>query len=536
LLEPFASLAPGVDAILHNAMATREARAYGQPEHARRRWIETHERLSKMTPDQVESLHAIRNAIASGIGSVEAQMGLSSASTWAELLEQDQLQRVHALYLRKTVRLQQGDWDGAEQLRRKAEMLEISATARQMFTSSLMIECEAHALASDLTGLRQVIDRIEPLAAKFAGWVPYRDVALGRFERIRGNFEAARREFEKALERTAPDEADPTRAVPAFAPASAGLVETLTALGAHAEALEVGERALETCAKYGIGASAHELSRVTALADAKLGNFDRAVARLERVIADQRELGVTGLNLGASYEARARVAIWAGDADAVQTYTRLTAQEYRHGRGSPLGARYERLMEEAGKAGSGPLPSLADFDAGSGQLGLLTTTPDALVTQAMSGAEQAADRGRRALRLLCDERKSDGGHLYLFADTGLSHVASIGDRVPPQGLLPFLSDRVEEAEAGLVTMTVAALAEQPEPADDSTTFVDESGVFHDPLMLTCVLDGEARQAGIAVLVHREMPVRKPVSRLVAAVSAHLIRSGDTTGVVVGDTM
>jgi tetratricopeptide (TPR) repeat protein len=531
LLEPFAALSPGVDAILHNAMATREARVFAQPEHARRRWIETYERLSKMTPDQVEALVAIRYAIVSGIASVEAQMGLSSGATWAERLEQDQLQRIHALYLRKTVRLQQGDWEGADQFRRKAEMLEISATARQMFTSSLPIECEAHALASDLTGLRQVIDRIEALAMKFVGWIPYHRVALGRFERIRGNFEAARREFEAALETATPDPTDPKRAIPAFPPASAGLVETLTALGAHSEALEVGEKALATCAAHGIVASARELVRVTALADAKLGNFDRAVDRLERVIADQRDLGVTGLNLGASYEARARVAIWAGDADAVEKYTRLTAQEYRHGRGSPLGARYERLMEEAAKAATGPLPSLADFDSGSGRsIGMLTSTPDALVTSVMTGAERAADRGQRALRLLCEERKSEGGYLYLFAKGGLAHVATLGDHDPPEGLLSFLEKRLEASQVELVTMTVAALAEQTQAMEDSATFVDESGIVHDPVMLTCVLDGAARQAGVAVLAHREVPDRMPVSRLIAAVSAHLIRAGDTPGV------
>src|SRR5678815_4612684 len=138
LLEPFAPLAPGVDAILHNAMATREARAYAQPENARRRWKDVFERLGKMTPDQVESLHVIRHAIASGIGSVESQMGLATATQWAELLEQDQLQQIHALYIRKVVGLQQGDWEGAERFSRKAEMLEISARARQMFTLSLI--------------------------------------------------------------------------------------------------------------------------------------------------------------------------------------------------------------------------------------------------------------------------------------------------------------------------------------------------------------------------------------------------------------
>ena len=183
LLEPFAPLSAGVDAILHNSMATREARAYGQPERARSRWLEVYERLGKMSPDEVESLAVIRHAIASGIASVEAQMGIASAAHWAELLEQDQLQQVHALYLRKVVQLQQGDWEGAERFRRRAELLEISARARQMFASSLVIEAAAHALAGDLTGLRQVIDRIEPLAADSpAGFrtITWRGVASSR--------------------------------------------------------------------------------------------------------------------------------------------------------------------------------------------------------------------------------------------------------------------------------------------------------------------------------------------------------------------
>lgn len=532
LLEPFAPLSPGVDAILHNAMATREARVYGQPERARERWIETYGRLGKMTPDQVESLHVIRQAIVSGIGSVEAQMGLSSATSWAELLEQDELQRVHALYLRKVVRLQQGDWEGAESLRRKAEMLEISARARQMFTSSLMIECAAHAMASDLTGLKQVIDRIEPLARRFPGWLPYHHFALGRFEQIRGNLDAARREYESALERSLPDAADPSRAIPAFPPASAGLIETLTALGAHSEALERGEQALIQCAELGIGVTAHEVARATAMADAKLGNFARAAHRLERVIEEQLELGVTGLNLGASYEARARVAVWAGDADAVAEYTRLTAREYRHGAGSPLGARYERLMEEASKGGSGPLPGLADFDAGSvPSIGIGSTSHDALVTEAMSGADQARARGQRALRLLCDERSAEGGHLYLFADTGLTLVASLGDTAAPEGLLPFLTKRFEEAAPDdLVTMTVAALVAHDSSVDEASVFTDTAGVLHEPVMLTCVLEGTALHAGVAVLCHREMPVRMTSSSLATAVSAHLIRAGDTAGV------
>jgi hypothetical protein len=531
LLEPFAPLSPGVDAILHNALATREARVYSQPERARKRWMEVHERLGKMSPDQVESLHVIRQAIASGIGSVEAQMGLTSATTWAGLLEKDQLQRVHALYLRKVVRLQQGDWEGAESFRRKAEKLEISARVRQMFTSSLMIECAAHAMAADLTGLKQVIDRIEPLARKYPGWVPYHHVALGRFEQICGNLEAARREYEAALERAVPDRADPSRAIPAYPPASAGLVETLTALGAHSEALEKGEEALARCAEVGIGVCAHEVVRATALADARLGNFARAASRVDRVIEEQLALGVSGLNLGASYEARARVAVWAGDADAMTKYARLTAREYRHGAGSPLGARYERLMEEASKGGSGPLPDLADFDAGTSRSTYTgSRTHAAIVTVAMKGADETRGRGERALGLLCNERKADGGHLYLFAEEGLRLVASVGDDAAPEGLLPFLAGRFEESPDELVTMTIAAAALPVSPAHESSIFTDATGAFYDTVLLSCVLDGKALHAGVAVLSHRAARNRATVSALASAVSAHLIRAGDTVGV------
>ena len=55
--------------------------------------------------------------------------------------------------------------------------------------------------------------------------------------------------------------------------------------------------------------------RALALAEAKLG-LPEAVPRLEALIARQNELGVTGLRLGAIYEARAQIAIWQRDAEA----------------------------------------------------------------------------------------------------------------------------------------------------------------------------------------------------------------------------
>lgn len=528
LLEPFAPLSAGVDAILHNAMATREARAFAQPERARRRWLDVYERLGQMKPDEVESLAVIRHAIASGIGSVEAQMGIASAAHWAELLEQDQLQQVHALYLRKVVALQQGDWEGADRFRRRAELLEISARARQMFTSSLMIEVAAHALAGDLTGLRQVIDRIEPLAARFPGWVPYHRLAVGRFEQIRGNLEAARAEYELALRSATPDRGDASRAVPAFASASAGLVETLVALGEHERAYEIGTGALHRCAELGVVVTAHELARATAVADAKRGNFARAAEAMERVIHEQLELGISGLNLGASYEARARVAIWAGDDVAVHEYASLTAREYRHRRASPLAGRYERLMDEAVR--SGALPSFAPGayeSASTGVRPLRGRSHDTAVTEAMTGAETRVMRGQRALRLLCDESKPLAAYLYLFGEEGLYLAASIGERAASERLSEFVSSRFAEQEE-MLTMTLYIPADQV-PVTAEAVFIDGDGIVHDPILLTCSLGEGIRHAGVAVLAYRDRPRRSTNAGLAAAVAAHLIRCGDTVG-------
>src|SRR4029078_13194045 len=107
--------------------------------------------------------------------------------------------------------------------------------------------------------------------------------------------------------------------------------------------------------------AAFAIRRALALAEAKLGDYASASRRLEGVIYDMRGLEIAGLDLGATFEAPARIAILAEDTAAIEQFGRLTAKEYRHGERSPLGARYERLMDEARRAGAAVLPQLTDF-------------------------------------------------------------------------------------------------------------------------------------------------------------------------------
>src|SRR5262249_6201199 len=156
-------------------------------------------------------------------------------------------------------------------------------------------------------------------------------------------------------------------------------------------------------------------SRALALAEGKSGDYDAAADRLDAVIDAKRELGVTGLGIGTMYEARARIAIWAGDDAGLEKYAALTAKEYRHGRGSALGARWERLMAEARRASNRGLPRATEIDS-MRMRSEYRTSVVRLVSQTLATASTPAERAHRALKLLCDDRGARVGHLYLVGE------------------------------------------------------------------------------------------------------------------------
>ena len=416
LLEPFAPLSPVMHAMWQNALATLEI-YHRRFESARARWLAVYEQLEGITSAQLKHVDAIRNAIAYGIGTVEALLGMHSAGRWAALLDKDPQQQVNAMYLRKALCLQHGDFETAERFRRKAEVLAVQATMRQMFGSSIIAELFVHVTARDLTGVKQIADRIPPLAEQYEGWRPYQYIAEGHFHRLRGDLAAARAAFERALA-LFPDPRDTVRRMVAWPSVVAGYVETLLEQGDYATARAAGAAALQSCRELGIELGAADVERALALAEGRAGELDRAAARMRALIDAQLALGVTGLNLGTSYEARALIAIWAGNAEDVERYGRLAAKEYRHGRNSPLGMRYERLMQEARRAGIHALPELASLDAdplGTSMLGGTRAT-ETVVTEALSGAESRPARAAMALGLLCDAYGAGGGHLYLMGE------------------------------------------------------------------------------------------------------------------------
>jgi hypothetical protein len=368
-IEPLLSLSPALRVIYDNALATRELCVFGRVEAARARWIEIYARFESAASGQLAFVEVIRDAIACAIGSLEAQLGLTSALRWAERLDATYFQAVASLELRRLIALQRVDWQGAEFFRKRAEYVSLQQRVRPMFSNLLFIDLEIHASAHDLGGLREVLHRLGRVAAQYPYWKTVELLAEASYERCRGRSEHARALLEQCLRACTPDD-DPNRAVQVWPMAVGFYIELLVELDQSDVALALGREALRNAEVRGVLGSAHALIRGLALAEAKSGDFTAANARLEARIAQAEQQGMCNLYLGLLYEARALTAIWHNDLSTFEHFRQLTAKTFNHRERSPLSARYKRLVDEARAhlEGAQHVPTSTVDDADDSQL------------------------------------------------------------------------------------------------------------------------------------------------------------------------
>jgi hypothetical protein len=238
---------------------------------------------------------------------------------------------------------------------------------------------------------------------------------------------------------------------------------------------------------------------------------------------------VTGLELGATYEARARIAIWFADDEAIATFGGHTAREYRYGEGSSLGARYERLMDEAHRTGRSALPELVDAHGNMTTSHARWASAASAVQHRLADAGTAEARTERALRLLCDARGASAGHLYLQTERGLVCVASLGEH-PPDHALHDLAARVLE-EVALLSVepdTTATASETAAPStSDVVPWTDSTAGRYRPLLLMGEIDGLELCAGVAMIEASDgTEVALGTRQLAEAIAEYLLRAGD----------
>jgi hypothetical protein len=522
ILEPFAALSPILDAIWNNAIATARCYCDCHYEFACERWNEVLVKLDAMSGTEMQHVEAIRNAVASGIGMTEAQMGMASATKWTTRLDQDPYQKVTSFHLRRIVRLMQGDWSGADRWRRQAEVLSLQMRSPQMFKTLLAVDLTACIHARDLAGIQQLIEHMKPLAAKYRGWVAYVVYAEASFNLVRGDFAAAKAGFERCIELTQFDANGFSEGVAMWVAGQAGLAETLLSLERAEEARASARAALELCDARQIVSCAYDVVRMLALAEAKLGETG-AAERLEATIARQSQRGVTGLHLGLSYEARAQVALWTGDETGFQHYARLTAREYRYGAQSTLGARYDRLVNEASRYGLQVDSALSDFEpeAVVESSALAEDDVQSAVMRSMVGAVRAEDRAKAALHLICDMRRAGAGHLYLAAGKSWVLGASRGE-APPENLDVIVSAYVTQEQNCSETMTAMATGNVLDDVPDaSSTRIGDTD--YQLLLLSCVVDGIGQVTGVAAVAKGPTSTRNvKQGQLLSALARQLV--------------
>jgi len=264
------------------------------------------------------------------------------------------------------------------------------------------------------------------------------------------------------------------------------------------------------------------------LGEAKLGDRAAASERLERLIEKQTALGIKGLSIGLSTEARARIAIWAREPQQFERYASLTAREYRHGADSPLGGRYERLIQEATRHGMQTDVQLSDFLTSTVLEDGTTLLHDVhgAVLRAMHGAQDAEDRAVRALRLLCETRGSGTGHLFLNRREGFKLVASHPAAAPPEGLCVLAQEFLlkQQQRTDMISDIVTGGLEE-EGLQLPIARVD--GATYELTLLSCAVAGSARVAGVAAV----MPGSEPVGNasqalLLSTLATHFVQAGD----------
>ncbi len=531
IVEPFTPLSPLLEAIWLNMLGASVAHCQCDYERALGLWRAMLEKLNAAGDTGEVFVAAMRNAVIYAIGTAESQLGLASASEWAERLDSDPYQRISALNLRKIVCLEQGDAEGAERLRRRSEVLSLQLRFPSMFNSSHSHELYAYAQSNHLAGMTQAIERIKPLAVRYPGWVPVLLNAEGSFELARGDYQAARAKFEACLELARTGVNGVEVYIWSLLSARAGLAECLMCVGRDEEARRVASAALADAEARDIGlGGVFDIIRVLALAEGKLGD-PRGAQRLDELIARQNALGSTGLRMGLSYEARARIAIWSGDAAAFERFSERTAREYRHGARTPLGARYERLMNEAARAGMRAKLTLVDFQAlaGTGTSGIGSDELLTMVTRSMAGHRSADERTQIALQMICVAHGTREGYLFLLTHAGPVLRASHGSSAPRA----VLSDRVADF--------VMEKQRHAEDLDDMVTGALDDGVVlewtvrsdersYKLLALSCVVEATSVLAGVAVIeVAEDRAGSEQQGQLLNVIAASLLQAGDSQG-------
>ncbi len=329
----------------------------------------------------------------------------------------------------------------ADERRRYHERVELSASRGgttwqvEMFLPVALLNADV--LSADTVAARRSWEQLSRLAKGVPTLEVYRDAAHAAYLMLRGDLTGAIEAYERLL----PELGAGRRSY--WLPTRAYFATALNAAGQHQRAKQVASEALSHVSANDktVVVMSLEVERQLALAEAGLGRTGAAVAMLDTLLGEHRDLE-NPLLLGLLHEARADVALKVGDAAGFEAHFVEAGRLFRGTRNPALVARVERLAARAVQAGV--------HEAGSEQAAAEPrNAAEHSLCCALSELSQAVDPCDFALQLIMREAHAKAGYLYLFTREGVRLMAASSPQEPPRGLETQLHEQVEAARSQL---------------------------------------------------------------------------------------
>ncbi len=517
-LEPLLPLSPALWVAEVNRKSTEHITA-ARYEEARKGYLAIIERMAQ--PDRAgldESRYGFINlSVMYAVGAIEASMGLASCLKWANAIETNPAFSVNAYRIRMVYYVRLGLNRKAEQCKREIELLQIRNSPIQYFEGThLFTEILVYASSGDLMKAKQTLAEIETMASVFETWQPVLWYARGEYQRLRGDYESAAREHRKVLEATSAGQH-------IVWPSSAGsLVRALIDLDRADEAVETGRELLQLAEASGLDIASTYVRTALSLAEAAVSDFESAVSHAEYEIDNFKAHGTIGINLGAAYETRARIAIAMADEKAFRSYARLCFAEYRVEENACLTAKYDKLVADGLDAGmqvsvesATALPAKSR-DGGDGTGGLVD-----LITECRGPEERA----EAALRFLVEQGGATAGFLYTVQKDGPSLSAALGGQPFPVDLDSMVRQYLDAEIEGSGDITVTTHDLEP-PSETKAQWSEyREGLFRPALLGHDTEQGFAI-TGLAVLVLEPDAEITLSGEAIESISRSLFDAGD----------
>jgi serine/threonine-protein kinase len=447
------------------------------------------------------------------LGSLQAGLGIKGALDNALVLEGLPHGQILAAAVRENYCVRRGNTRGAQQWRRRRELLQIQQKrphALKLRQTTQQLECSAH--ADDLEETKRNLEVLEELSEIYPSAAPYVHFGRSEYERIRGDYAAGLRHVRLALDGAK------AGAHPVWPWAAGCEIECLRHLNQLETAREVGEQRVREADAAGLRVMRDHIETFLALVEGQLGLFDLATARLDRGIEYREFYGMYGLNLGWSYEARARVSLWMSDRDGFERCMRHCAEHYQGGRDNPaLAARYEQLMQAARARWDGMEEVvLSSEETVSTMAHSSAIVPDhTAMLHTLVGCKDRDERARVVLQQLLMTANCQSGQLYLLRDEGVS-LAAGGEGSPE---LTALVERLLGIDEDEQSPTVTG--------DDEVLPTAGTRLYEfRPMLLTCTRGDTVATVGVLALKSERPQAAGHFFATARELSSALIEFGD----------